>query len=110
MPERDPWLHVEKLEGDWLDELLMNLVFVSTAESKEVNFGMEQQGHALGYVHHPVYKWEQPTTVKSCLISSFPCIFNKILQCSDCYLTRNIVLVHIAFYGVDRIKFVLTLL
>jgi hypothetical protein len=64
---------------DSLNEMLMDPVFVATTECVKVTFVTEQQGHALGEVSNTVYKWEQCTTLKSCLIGSFPCIFNKII-------------------------------
>ena len=61
-------IHVVKLEGDSFDELLMNLVFVHTADRVQVPLLTIHEGDALGDADDLVYMWEQRTTVKSCLV------------------------------------------
>ena len=41
-------MHVENLEWDRFDELLLDLVFVATCECVQVNIATVHQGHALG--------------------------------------------------------------
>ena len=103
-------MHVENLEGDRVYELLPDPVFVAMAECVAVNFVTKQQGHAFGEVRNSVYKREQCTTVKSCLISSFPCIFDQIIQHIHGYLIGAMMLVDIAFDGASHIQFVLPML